>query len=168
MIQQLPPSRRLPTSRRYAARRQLEDLVSSRKTPRWRRRFILGIAIAAVLGGAATGITLLRSSPVTDRNTARCYTSADVGKGEVFSGTTVAVPGVPGSKAQVDNALSLCSDLWRQGFLLPGTAGMQRPAPKTNNAVPPLTACVLPSGIAGIFPGDSQTCEALGLPLASQ
>lgn len=29
--------------------------------------------------------------------------------------------------------------------------------------VPPLVACVLPSGQAGIFPGDSVTCTSLGL-----
>src|SRR6266487_3169940 len=140
MIEQLPPSRRIPTARRYAARRQLEELATMRWVPRWRRRFVLGIVIAAVIGGAATGITLLRSAPITDRNSARCYTAESLGKGDVFSGTTIGAPGVPGSTAQVDNALSTCSDLWRQGFLLPGKAGIQRPAPNTTNEVPPLVA----------------------------
>ena len=168
MIEQLPPTRRLPTARRYAARRQLEELVSRRRAPGRQRRFILGIVIFAVVGSAATGITLLRSSPVTDRTTARCYTTAAVGSGETFSGTTIGVLGAPGSTGQVDNAIANCSDLWRQGFLLQGKSGMQRPSPNTSNPVPPLVACTLPSGIAGVFPGDQSTCTQLGLPLAGQ
>src|SRR6266700_3347904 len=163
MIEQLPPSRRLPTPRRYAARRQLEDLVSGRRTPWRRRRVILGVVIVVLLGSTAAGITLLRSSPVTDKTTARCYTQASLGEDGTFSGTTIFAPGTPGSAAQVDSAIDICSGFWRQGFLLAGTTGIQRPAPGTSNPVPPLIACTLPSGIAGVFPGDQNTCVNLGL-----
>ena len=168
MINQLPPARRLPTSRRYAARRQLEEFVSRRRVPRRRRRFILGIAFIAVVGSAAAGITLLRSSPVTDRTKARCYTVTTLGSGDTFSGTTISAPGTPGSTAQVNNAIATCSDFWRQGFLLAGKTGIQRPSPHTSNPVPGLVACTLSSGIAGVFPGDQDTCASLGLPLAGQ
>jgi uncharacterized membrane protein len=168
MIGQLPPSRRLPTARRYAARRQLEGIVDRRRALPRRRRLIVGVAIAVLLGSAAAGITLLRSAPVTDKQTARCYTVAELGSGQTFSGTTIAVPGTPGTPAQVDNAFDFCSGLWRQGFLIQGATGIQRPKPNTVNPVPPLIACTLPSGIAGIFPGGSDTCAKLGLPIASR
>jgi hypothetical protein len=168
MIGQLPPSRTLPTNRRYAARRQLEELVGTRRPLLRRRRIIFVVAIAAVLGSAAAGVAVLRTAPVTDKRTARCYTQANVGSGEMFSGTTIAAPGTPGSIGQVNNAMAFCSDLWRQGFLLPGVTGIQRPKPNTSNPVPSLIACTLPNGIAGIFPGDSSSCATLGLPLAGR
>jgi hypothetical protein len=167
MIGNLPPSRRLPTPRRYAARRQLEDLVARRRIPSRRRRVVYVVVIFVIVGSTAAGITLLRQAPVTDRSSARCYTVDEVGAGENFAGTTVGAPGVPGSTEQVRNAVSACSDLWRKGFLLPGRAGMQRPAPGTVNPVPTLIACTLPDGRAGIFPGDGNTCATLGLPLAA-
>jgi hypothetical protein len=168
MIVQLPPSRSLPSNRRYAARRQLEDAVGKMKASPRRRRLILLVAIALVLASAVSGITLLRTAPVTDKRTARCYTATSVGSGNTFSGTTIGVPGPPGSVAQVNDAIASCSDLWRQGFLVRGLTEIQRPKPNTSNPVPPLIACTLPDGIAGIFPGDSNTCAGLGLPLAGR
>jgi len=163
---QLPEARRLPTARRYAARRQLEQYVSRRG---WaRRRFVVGVVLAIVAGGSVGAIGLLRSTPVTNRQTARCYVSADVGHDETFNGTTIEPPGPPGTKEQVDNAIDRCTALWRGGFFVPGKYGMQRPAANEANPVPPLIACVLPDGRAAVFPGDARTCELLGLPLASQ
>jgi hypothetical protein len=168
MIGQLPPSRTLPSNRRYAARRQVEEIVGNRKASPRRKRLILIVAIAVVLGSAAAGIALLRSAPITDKRTARCYTQASLGRGGTFSGTTIGAPGTPGSSVQVDNAITVCSDLWRQGFLVAGANGIQRPKPGTSNRVPPLIACILPDGTAGIFPGDVNTCATLGLPLAGR
>ena len=168
MIVQLPPSRSLPTNRRYAARRQLEETVGTKKASPRRRRLILLVAIALIVASAVAGIALLRTAPVTDKRTARCYTLAKVGSDKTFSGTTIGVAGPPGSVAHVDDAIASCSDLWRQGFLVPGASGIQRPKPDTSNPVPPLIACTLVDGRAGIFPGDSNTCATLGLPLAGQ
>jgi hypothetical protein len=168
MIVQLPPSRSVPSNRRYAARRQLEDVVGKKKASPRRTRLILLVAIALVLASAVAGITLLRTAPVTDKRTARCYTAMSIGSDKTFSGTTIGVAGTPGSVAQVDDAMASCSDLWRQGFLVPGMTAIQRPKPNTSNPVPSLVACTLPDGIAGIFPGDSNTCAKLGLPLAAR
>jgi hypothetical protein len=168
MIGQLPPSRSLPSNRRYAARRQLEETVGRRRVAPRRRRLILIVVIAVLLSSAAAGIAFLRSAPVTDKRTARCYTQASLGSGETFSGTTIGAPGIPGSTAQVMSAITVCSDLWRQGFLVPGANGIQRPKPDTSNRVPPLIACTLRDGLAGIFPGDVNTCATLGLPLAGK
>jgi hypothetical protein len=158
----------MPPARRYAARRQLEEFVNRRGGLRRRRRLVLGVALAVVLGSAAAGMTLLRSAPVTDKTTARCYTATVVGNGDIFTGTTIFAPGTPGSTAQVNSAITTCTDLWRQGFLLSGKSGMQRSTPNTANPVPALVACTLPNGIAGIFPGDQNTCASLGLPLAGK
>jgi hypothetical protein len=168
MIGQLPPSRSLPTARRYAARRQLEELVSRRGLFRRRRRIVTGLVVVAIVGSGVAGITLLRSSPITDRSTARCYTVDSVGTGEDFVGTTIVASGIPGSPAQVDNAIAVCADFWRQGFLVAGKTGIQRRPASQSNPVPPLIACTLPDGRAAIFPGDQDTCAQLGLPLAAQ
>jgi hypothetical protein len=166
MINQLPPTRRLPTARRYAARRQLEQYVAR---PRWRRRpVVLGVVIAIAFGASAGAVGLLRSAPVTNRQTARCYVVSELGHGETFNGATLAVPGVPGSVAQVDNAIDACAAAWRGGFFVPGKYGVQRPPPNTVRPVPPLVACVLPDGRAAVFPGDQETCAQLGLPVAGK
>jgi hypothetical protein len=132
-----------------------------------RRRIIFGIVIFAIVGSAAAGITLLRSSPVTDRSSARCYTVSELGSGETFSGTTIHALGLPGSLAQVDNAIATCSDLWRGGFLVSGKPTMQRPPPDSVYPVPHLVACTLPDGRAAVFPGSEDTCAQLGLPIAA-
>jgi hypothetical protein len=168
MIVQLPPSRSLPSNRRYAARRQLEETVGKKKASPRRRRVILPVAIALILGSAVAGTAFLRTAPVTDKRTARCYTLANVGSDKTFNGTTIGVAGLPGSVAQVDDAIASCSGLWRRGFLVHGATETQRPKPNTTNPVPPLVACTLPDGIAGIFPGDTHTCARLGLPLAGR
>jgi hypothetical protein len=168
MISQLPPTRRLPTARRYAARRQLELYLSR---PRWRRRpLVLGVVIAILVGGSAGAVGLLRSAHVTNRQSARCYVVPELGQGESFNGTTVGAPGRPGSKVQADHAIEACQALWRGGFFVPGKYGIQRPdkTKVTVRPVPPLIACILPDGRAAIFPGDATTCGKLGLPLVSR
>ena len=61
-LDQLPPSRPLPTDRSYAARRQLEDIVSgtTRAPRRFGRRFTVSIGIGlALVGGAGAGAAVL-------------------------------------------------------------------------------------------------------------
>jgi hypothetical protein len=165
-----PPSRTLPVYRRTAMRRQLEAQV----TRKYRRRPLLIAASAAVVAAgtsAAAYAYVQHSQPVTDKSEARCYTVAGLSAGpESF--TTIAEPAMAGSPrpAQVGNALSVCAALWRQGFLHPGPQGARGPAtpdPAGTSPVPPLAACVLPDGTAGVFPGTSSVCAALGLPNAA-
>ena len=169
-IDELPAPRSLPAHRRHAALSQLEAIVADHGSRRrWTRApVIVPVVVAIVLSTAAASVAFLRFQPVTDKSTARCYTVASLGGGDRFSGTTISPAGTPGSAAQVDNALGVCADLWRQGFLRLGTTSIQRPAPNTTNEVPSLVACTLSNGTAGVFPGDAGTCAKLGLPLASR
>jgi hypothetical protein len=167
-----PPARPLPPRRRDAIRHQLETLVAAGAGRRQRRKpALIATCAAAIVVGTSAGalVYVHHTQPVTNKSEARCYTVANLAGGEQFHGTTIAEAGVPGGKApQVDNAVSVCADLWRQGFLLPGAAGVARqPDTKAHHRVPPLVACVMPDGTAAVFPGNSRTCASLGLPRAT-
>jgi hypothetical protein len=165
-------ARPLPGPRRDAMRQQLEAIVAEQRGPRrgHKTTVIGGAVLIAALGtGAAAFVYVEQSQPVTNKTEARCYTVASLEGGNQFHGTTIAAAGRPGSKAQVDAAASVCAALWRQGFLLPGAAGITSPHnTTTRHRVPSLVACVMPDGTAAVFPGNRQTCTKLGLPLAQK
>lgn len=166
-----PPTRPLPAWRRDTMRRQLETLVREHPGRRaWRKPTVLAGAAAVVIGTSTGAIAYVQQSqPVTNKGEARCYTVASLAGGDNFQGTTIAAAATPGSKAQVNRAVSVCAALWRQGFLLPGAAGIARsPDTTERHRVPPLIACVMPDGTAAVFPGDSRTCAKLGLPRATK
>lgn len=101
----------------------------------------------------------------------RCYSIDSLAGGANFAGTSVAAAGPVGSDAQVTSALAACSLSWADGFLTLGSTqvgGTRQPAGvlSSNHPVPPLVVCVVPSGIAAVFPGDKATCQTLGLPAA--
>jgi hypothetical protein len=83
----------------------------------------------------------------------------------------VATAGPVGTDAQVTDALAACTTVWASGLLTLGSTqvgGTRPPAGMltTNHPVPSLVVCVLPGGVAGVFPGNDTTCETLGLPAA--
>ena len=164
------PSLALPTQRRVAARRFLETTVAQwPDRQRRKRRFaVAGAGVAVVLCTSAGAFAYVQQSqPVTNKGEARCYTVASLAGGDHFHGTTIAAAGKPGSTTQVNQAVSVCAALWRQGFLVPGAATVGSPRSGTaDRPVPPLAACVMPDGTAAVFPGDSRTCARLGLPKA--
>lgn len=159
----------LPAERARAARSQLEQIVATRRgTARRRAGLVACAGVVVVLGTSAGAVAYVRASaPVTYKTEARCYTVASLAGGDNFRGTTVADAARPGSTAAVDDALSVCAALFRQGFLRVGAAGMPPPGPgigKPDHRVPRLTECVLPDGTAAVFPGNAGTCQRLGLP----
>lgn len=123
-------------------------------------------AIALAGGAAAAAVVYLQPQPVTNHDIARCYSVDSTAGG--FHGSDIATAGTPGSPAQIQDAVQVCALLWRDGFLVPGAPhALHLPGgPLTQHAVPPLTACRLPGGIAGVFPGTASTCQRLGLPPA--
>jgi len=152
-------------------RHQLATLVREHPSRRGGRKpALLAGAAAVVIGTSAGAIAYVQQSqPVANKGEARCYTVASLAGGDNFHGTTIAAAGTPGSRAQVNLAVSVCAALWRQGFLQPGAAGIARPRGTTGrHRVPPLIACVMPDGTAAVFPGDSRTCANLGLPRATK
>jgi hypothetical protein len=158
--------------------RTVPPLDASRARPHRRRRIsrrvaiVIGAAGIAVTGTAAAAAVLhFTSAPVTETDVARCYSTDSLAGGDSFAGLSVAAAGPVGSNAQVTSALAACTTSWADGFLTLGSTqvGGTRQPPgllNLNHPVPPLVVCVLPSGVAGVFPGDKGTCETLGLPAA--
>ena len=150
--------------------------LASRSGPRRRtvRRkvAIIGIAVGLGLTGTAAAATIvhLTSAPVTETDLARCYTVDSLAGGNDFRGVSVAAAGPIGSTAQVTNALSACTLIWADGLIAPGAGAKMTPSERAHlnpdHPVPSLVVCVLPNGVAGVFPGDKKTCQTLGLPAA--
>jgi len=119
-----------------------------------------------VLGTSAAAVTYVHYQSVTNKSEARCYTVAGTAGGDHY--TTIAAAGRPGSRVRVDHALSVCGDLWREGFLRTGAPGIVRPGnTSVSHRVPALVACTMPNGTAAVFPGKAGTCAELGLATAS-
>lgn len=133
------------------------------------------VALGATVGLAVTGtaaaavVAPLTSAPVTQTDEARCYSVDSLAGGDDFAGLTTAASGPVGSPARVTHALADCALSWQDGFLTLGSTKVNRvpsSALDPDHPVPPLVVCVLPSGIAAVFPGDSTVCQSLGLPAA--
>lgn len=100
-----------------------------------RRVLIPGLVVAIL----SVGFTFYALRQVTEPLTIGCYARADIE-------ADTAVVGADGG-----SAVAACEELWRQGAFGAGP-------------VPPLAACVLPSGAVGVFPSSGQdTCGTLGL-----
>jgi hypothetical protein len=101
---------------------------------------------------------------VTNTETAYCYGSASLSEdnGNRMEFATQGTAEAPRDAAA--SGVDICAAYWRSGVFQFGKPPDINAVP-TGNAysVPPLVACVLPSGQAGIFPGDDTTCESLGL-----
>lgn len=109
-------------------------------SPRRRRgrRLVPALVVTSLLSGAVA-YGLLRGD-VSRPETVACFERADL-----LSST--AVPSV-----EAAGPIEACADVWRRG-----TFG--------GREVPPLVACVLPTGVAGVFPAPAGTdvCTALNL-----
>ncbi len=103
------------------------------------RRLVPALVVTSLLGGAVA-YALLRGE-VTRPETVACFERADLS-------ATTAVP-----KVGAAGPIEACADVWRRGTF----GGVAE--------VPPLVACVLPTGVAGVFPatGGADVCTALNL-----
>lgn len=118
-------------------------------------------AIVAAGGGTAAAFALF--APATDTATGYCFSSESLDE----SMTNRIEFAAAGSAARPEDAsavaVEVCAVYWRSGVFGGGSADpVQLPVGGTS-PVPPLAACVLPSGKAGVFPGGDSACEALGL-----
>jgi hypothetical protein len=120
-----------------------ERIASPAPVPgkRPKRRVIVAVAIAtvALLAGAAAYI--VHRQRVTQPLDIGCYSGADLRASAIIV------------RAQRDSdPIRSCQDVWRSGAF-------------GSRTVPPLVACVLPSGFTGVFPGESDdVCQRLGRP----
>jgi hypothetical protein len=159
----------------FASPHALASRIGPRRRTVRRKVAIAGVAVGLALTGTAAAATIvhLTSAPVTETDLARCYTVDSLAGGNDFRGSSVTAAGPIGSNAQVTNALSACTLLWQDGLLTPGSANAganmtpsQRAHLNPDHPVPSLVVCVLPGGVAGVFPGNKETCQTLGLPPA--
>ena len=170
-LNDVPDARKLPAARREADVRMLSALIRSEAAPAARRSTrrvaVLSVGTFAVLavGGAAAARTLLPPRTAQLQDQGRCYSAISSNFGDDFPGTTIsnaatqaqAAPAVP------PTIIDDCAAAWRIGVLKLDDphVGAQ---PSGDYPVPPLVACVLPSGEAAVFPGPPTTCGDLGLP----
>ena len=112
--------------------------VAHRPRRRRGRRLVPALVATSLLGGAVA-YGLLRDG-VSRPETVACFEGADLA-------STIAVRAV-----EAAGPIEACADVWRRGTFGGGE-------------VPPLVACVLPTGVAGVFPAPAGTdaCTALNL-----
>lgn len=111
--------------------------------PRTRRRpgrRLVPALVASTVFGGAVAYAVLRDN-VTKPETVACY-----GRADLESQTEVPAIGAAGP-------VEACAALWRDGAFGPVTE------------VPPLVACVLPTGVAGVFPATAGADVCTGLNL---
>ena len=141
------------------------------------------VAIATAVVAVFTATTLLWPRPAvvdpssapalvapTDRSTVQCYATlslTDVGNMEPFSVATKV--GDPVSNDASLTAIKGCSFMWQQHKLSSTKPYVTpydptKPVTKQYLPVPPLTACIVPNGRVGVFPGNDGSCASLGLP----
>lgn len=158
---------RLAARRRHLTTAVAEQSGSRRRVARWA---VPGAVALCTLSGGVAVAAYVVSQPATVREQVRCYTEADA-RGHHQDVVGAVVEGKPADVA--DEAVALCSQLWGLGALTAGPAAAQTPPeghdPKSGRAgieraVPPLTACVVGDGVAGVFPGGPDLCGRLGLP----
>ncbi len=175
------PSHQLSDAARERHRAMLASLSADTPTRRrsirrrTHRRAGIAAGIAFVLvGGAGVGtaaaLGLLSPKPPADRRIAHCYTTDSLTSPDNREDVTVATgsAGNPSLRDAASSAVDICRGGWQQGrYSEGGTKILLDPQPPPwNYPVPPLVACVLKSGEVGVFPGDSTTCQNLGLPVA--
>jgi hypothetical protein len=163
----LPASRPFPATRAAAARRTLEEAISS--GPRriwWRTPAVLSGAVASVVLTAGVGVAYVAFAPATDHSRVRCYSTAALGSGSSFKGSDISAASSDTNPTPTIAPVDACGAMWRAGIVQPDGGHGYDPA-AAEHSVPALVACVLKGGVAGVFPGDAGTCAKLGLPALS-
>jgi hypothetical protein len=167
----VPDIRPIPGARRSADEAMLRAKVvanhgrAPRRRPRVATVAVVGIVGVIAVGGVAAAGAFLAPKPATNRQTGRCYSTISSNFGDNFPGSSMGNAARPGGTAPELPPLAIddCAASWRAGAMTyPGT----HPSPNAagDYPVPPLVACVLPSGEAAVFPGPPSTCASLGLP----
>jgi hypothetical protein len=140
----------------------------SRESRIGRHRRLMAAALAAiVIAGTTGGLTAYAARAHTatpsDTGEIRCYTVDSLKGGSHFIGLTIAASAPPGATATLTDAVATCQVDWQQGFLALGKRPSTTQLPPNRRVVPPLVACVLPNGIAAVFPDEGNTCQKLGI-----
>lgn len=102
------------------------------------KRLVVGVAVATV-GLVAAAAAWVVTRPAGNPTRVACFAAADL-----EADTAPLATGL-------DDPVAACEEVWRSGPF------------QAWGAVPPLAACVLTSGVAGVFPGEPSVCDRLGL-----
>jgi hypothetical protein len=164
-----PAARDLSHQRFVADQALLRQLVSDQATTRHRLRtrrgavITAGVLAVAATGGVATAKSLLPAEPATVHDSGRCYSMASHDFDSSFPGVGVTMAAAVGAPQpdSVPYLLDMCTTVWRTGGLVLGRWPDATLRPGAD--VPPLVACVLPSGQAAVFPGRPSVCSDLDL-----
>lgn len=132
---------------------------------RGRQRLVVAGLAAGILiaAGGGTAAALGLFGEASDTTTGYCYATADLNDSS-NNRTEFAAAGTdehPNDAAA--GGIDVCAAYWRSGVFTGGGVDPSRPPTGGSEPVPPLVACVLPSGKAAVFPGDPTTCHSLGL-----
>ncbi|RIJ78775.1 hypothetical protein D1871_02270 [Nakamurella silvestris] len=137
---------------------------------RRRRSLVIAVAVAGIgLAGVGTAAALgVFSEKPADRSIAYCYGSTDLSE-DASNRVEFAVGDASGTGDAAAQGLEICAIYWKSGVL-----SLESPTidptiiadPGGNAPVPPLTACIIPSGQLAVFPGGNAVCGSLGLPNA--
>jgi hypothetical protein len=185
-IENLPPPRGWSGDRRTAVRDLLVEEVARSKRPWWRRSRRTATvsvgALALVLAGGAASAYVAFKAP-TNLASVVCYSAAspevlkDADSENKVAAAQEEKPAGAGATATKPRPLAgkdpvaACTPLWEDGLLVAGDQKLNpnaRPDGVADRRVPNLVACTLKEGVAGVFPGDADTCERLGLPSATR
>lgn len=140
------------------------------RSPGRRRALVIAMVLGLTGAGVGTAGALgVFSAPPTDRRVAHCYPTAELGDERMDF--AVAPPPDGSNPSLVDaatSALEICAGAWMQERLSPEEPRVRLDPgpPPWDNPVPPLVACVLESGEVGVFPGGTDLCGQLELPVA--
>jgi hypothetical protein len=151
----LPAPRALPPTTGAAIKRALRQEMRPRRRPSW--RLVAGGVVVAGLATGAAGYLAFRSAPI---DKIQCYAEQSTNfDRDTFLGTTVAFD------ANRPDPVTQCSRAWQDGLLSPAVLDGGAPDPTRfgTYTVPELHACVLPNGVAAVFPADEGVCARLGL-----
>ncbi|THG33251.1 hypothetical protein [Naasia lichenicola] len=144
----------------------LENVRTSPQTEsHTRRRRIAIVSVLAgslVLAGTTAGAVLLNGQTVTDKTIVQCASSAERNADGSLPGSASAISADSVGAGRIDDAIAVCSDMWRQGVLQPGFDPVA--TPNGSGTVPDdLTVCVMSDGSAAVVPGRAGICESIGL-----
>ncbi|NEE02843.1 hypothetical protein [Phytoactinopolyspora halotolerans] len=171
-IDTMPERRELGAGRQAALKRSLlRQFSDEQHRPLFKRpqSLVIGTTAAVALGTAAAA-TYIESKYVPPSDTVLCYSKAEPGIQNEQPPVTMGRAEEAGAveQAVIDDAIEACALAWRAGHLIEGQdepAGLVGTDPNQNDfPVPPLVACVVRDDSIAVFPGDSSTCQTLGLP----
>jgi hypothetical protein len=124
----------------------------------WGRLSIAG-GVLILAGAGVAGVVLLDDRPVSETAIVQCMEGPFRNADGTLSGAAVSVA-TPDGVLSIDDAESMCAQVWESGAFSEGDQLSPTPAPGT---VPTdFTVCVTDTGEAAVVPGDIE-CSVLRL-----